>query len=208
MEIDRLVALRPWSYHLTSDGNLAGIRSTRLLRPAATLVKLAGREELLGVRRPEHIVLEIEGTAVVIRDQYPLHEGNMRLDPGWSLARLIEHINSHVFFWPGTDRGPISYGLRHYERYSVERPKIIRVPTSDLFTQPNRGIARVCRFNSGAPRWSRGVAAPRGASTFVPLAEAEFRPGEVVEIVFFGDVRLPQSAELGPSPKGPWRHFF
>jgi hypothetical protein len=206
--LDALARLRPFLYHLTSFDNLARIRRTGELESATRLVVRAGEHELLDTRRRGHVSLVVEGETVVLRDQAPLHAGNMRLEDGWTFARVVRHINNRVFFWPGAESGPISYGLRHFKRYEQESPVIVRVPFLALL-QANVGVTpELCRYNSGSPRWSRGVAAPRGEKTFVKPDVAPFRAAQVVEVTFPNVVRLPRATSVGQRPGGPWEALF
>ncbi len=205
---EAFAARRPYLFHLTARSNVARIRSTRRLHSMVVLAREAGREDLLNVRRREHVRLSVQGKAVHIRDQAPLHENNMSLDDGWTFAQFVRHLNERVFFWPGGASGPIAHGLRHFGRYREERPVLLRIPTDGLFTA-NRGARPLyCRYNSGSPRWSRGVASPRGSATFVPAGQAPFSPANVVEVAFMRGVSLPDGSELGNSPSGPWRRLF
>src|SRR5687767_6744778 len=92
----------------------------------------AGRTSAVAQRRRDHFVVNVDGEAVHIRDQAPLHRGNVRLEGGWSFDDLVRAINGRVFFWPGTERGPINYGIRHFERYETEQPAILRVSAEEL----------------------------------------------------------------------------
>jgi hypothetical protein len=154
------------------------------------------------------VALTVEGETVLLRDQAPLHAGNMQLDSGWSFARFVRHLNDRVFFWPGGEGGPISYGLRHFGRYESEVPVILRVPFASLVAANPQLELLFCRYNSGSPRWSRGVAAPRGATTFVPAANAVFGPANVVEVTALNGVHLPNDSAQGQHPQGPWTPLF
>ena len=48
----------------------------------------------------------------------------MRVPNGFVFEDLVEILNGRVFFWPGAVGGPISYGVRHFERYQNEKPVI------------------------------------------------------------------------------------
>ena len=129
----------------------------------------------------------------------------MELSSGWTFERFVAHLNSRVFFWPGTTAGPIAYGVRHFKRYVDEKPVLLRVLLVDLVAVNSATSPEFCRFNSGSPRWTRGVPSPRGPETFVRAGHARFRAAQVVEVTFPGRVVLPWNAEVGPSPQGPWR---
>jgi hypothetical protein len=200
--------LRPYLFHLTARNNVSRIRSVRRLDSMVDLARKAGRLDLLDVRRRDHVRLTVHGEVVHIRDQAPLHERNMLLEDGWTFSRFVRHLNERVFFWPGGVSGPISFGLRHFGRYAQEGPVLIRVPTEKLFAANPKARLLFCRYNSGSPRWSRGVASPRGPSTFLPAAKAPFSPASVVEVAAVGGVRLPIETQISSNPAGPWRRLY
>src|SRR5688572_6196850 len=127
---DDLVRLRPYLFHLTASSNIAAIGRARKLKSAACLLTEAGRKELIGVRRKLHLPVQVNGSQVQLRDQAPLHAGNMDLSKGWRFEDFVAHLDGRVFFWPGNRSGPIAYGRRHYERYASERPTILRISTA------------------------------------------------------------------------------
>jgi hypothetical protein len=192
-------------FHLTAEGNLNGILRERTLFPAATLLSVNGRIMPRLTPRLQHLQVERDGQWIWIRDQQPLHEGNIAFEEGWDMPRFLDHIGAHVFFWPGTAGGPVKAGLSHFAQYAKkERLGLLRIPTIELLGE-NAGLTPLfSRFNSGAPRWNRGQKGPRGASTFVPASDSSCLPGEVVELVFPGPVRLPRTAEGASSYAGPW----
>lgn len=194
----------PYLYHLTASANLPAIRRTRTIESAALLAKRGERADLLCVRRPSHVTLQIDGETAVLRDQAPLHAGNMRLEGGWTFAQFVESLNSRVFFWPGTERGPIDYGQRHYARYASERPAILRVAFSSLTTHNAASVPLFCKYNSGSPRWSNGTAPVRGAETFQSAENAQFSAGQVIEVTFLDRIHLPMDVEQSEHPDGPW----
>ncbi len=201
-------ARRPYLFHLTARSNVARIRAARRLHSMVVLARKAGREDLLNVRRREHVQLSVQGKAVHIRDQAPLHENNMSLEDGWTFPQFVRDLNERVFFWPGGLSGPIAHGLRHFARYREERPVLLRIPTDGLFAANSAVRPLYCRYNSGSPRWSRGVASPRGPATFVPSNQATFSPSSVVEVAFMRGAVLPNGSEVGNGPSGPWRRLF
>lgn len=169
------------------------------------LLRAAGRPELIHMRRRNHEPVNVGHEVIYVRDQAPLHEGNMQLPTGYTFVAFIENLNSRVFFWPGTDLGPISYGIRHFERYERERPVIVRVPSRDLFEANQDVDPELCKYNSGSPRCSYGDKSPRGPNTFLDPLEFDGTPSNVVEVTFRSRVTLPISAQMGSSPSGPWR---
>lgn len=168
----------------------------------------AGRPEMVRTKRRQHEVVQVGGEAVHVRDQAPLHAGNTRLATDWTFEDFVQYLNEKVFFWPGTSDGPIAYGVRHYERYRVEAPAIIRVPTASIF-DANCGFAPLfCRYNSGSPRCSNGQPSPRSLKTFSPADEVEFAAALVVEVVYEQAAVLPGDAEIGQALAGPWRRMW
>jgi hypothetical protein len=206
--LDAVARLRPFLYHLTDWQNVPRIRRMRMLESATALATAAGRADVIAARRRGHVQLALEEEAVLLRDQAPLHVGNMRLDDGWTFEGFVRHLNDRVFFWPGTAAGPIDYGVRHYERYAAEHPALLRVPFRALLAANPTAEPQFCRYNSGSPRWSRGVAAPRGSATFVTAAVAQFSAAQVVEVTVPGSIVLPVDTMIGGQPTGPWEPLF
>jgi hypothetical protein len=176
--------------------------------PASKLLLQSGRTDLLRVRRPRHELITVTGIVVWVRDQAPLHRGNLRLPKGYSFEDFIESLNARVFFWPGTAAGPIAYGVRHFERYKDEHPIIIRASFSSVVLVNPGGEPRFCRYNSGSPRCSYGEKSPRGPNTFLHAAQFRATPSEAVEVTFDTDVTLPKGSQCGEAPAGPWRTLF
>lgn len=206
--VAQFAKIRPYLYHLTDRRNVRGIRITRTLQSAAELMKQAGDGLFLRRKRATSVVVRIGRSQVTIRDQRPLHRGNITFESDWSFEDVIESLNERVFFWPGNHNGPISYGERHFERYVDEHPVIVRIPTEDLFASNSTAEPTFCRYNSGSPRCSQGVGSPRGPRTFLSCASADFTAGKVVEVTFVQNVELPRSTELSDSAFGPWRPLW
>lgn len=205
IELTEYARLRPYLYHLTSAENLSRIRRTRALVSAASLAEQANRQDLLRTRRKEHVPVVVDGDIVVLRDQAPLHRGNMRLDDGWTFERFVKHVNGRVFFWPGDADGPIPYGERHFGRYAPENPVILRVVFSSVVAANPAASPLFSRCNSGSPRWSRGLPGNRGAMTFVEAAKAPFRAAQAVEVTFLDKVNLPHDSEYRFYANESWK---
>ena len=208
LTIDAFSRLRPYLYHLTAAENISRIQRTRRLNSAAQLFEAARRPDLIRVRRRQHERVSVEGEQIVIRDQAPLHRGNVGLQPEWEFADLIAMLNRQVFFWPGGPQSPIAYGVRHFERYRAEDTRIIRVPLVDLMAANASLEPHVCRYNSGSPRCNGGRPSPRSANTFVPLSTSQLRPGQVVEVTLSPSAALPVTAEVARSLNGEWQRLF
>jgi hypothetical protein len=190
MELAHYLRLRPRLFHLTARGNLDLIRDRNELLPASVLMAEAQCTQRLCVRRRTAEIVRVEGHEVNLRDQAPLHRGNIRFQGGWSFEEFVAHLNSHVFFWPGGDR-PIPYGIRHFSRYRDD-PCVVLVADASALIDVNPGLTpKFCRYNSGSPRCSGGLGSPRGTDTFLPAQRFEHAPSRVVETVFDAPVRLP-----------------
>jgi len=203
MELERFLTLRPWAYHLTDRRNVEGIRHQGALFAASCLAKLPAEKAALKSRRNSHLLTE----AAVIRDQRPLIRGHIEFAPGFEFEQLLAQLNSLVFFWPGSENGPVRGGCRHFNRYQSENPAVLRVPTRALLSE-NKQNALVCRYNSGSPRTVNRQKSPRGPETFLPVSDFAGNPSAVVELVLEMSARLPASAELGDFPSGPWVPLF
>lgn len=171
------------------------------LKPASELMAKAGSPGMLREKRVDHVPLKVDGKTVLLRDQRPLFQGNIEFQDGWAFEDLLQELNRRVYFWPGTEKGPSAYGLRHFERYSkTECAWLIRIPTADLFSINEAVVPEFCQYNSGAPRCSGGKKSPRGASTFLPADRFAGTPSDVVEVTFTSAVRLPYGSGFGGGP--------
>lgn len=204
IDIEQIIRLRPYLFHLTDSRNVDRILRTGVLEPASQILTIAGREDLLEKKRGAHVKVSVGRDNIFLRDQAPLHAGNMKLPAGWKFETFVRRLNDRVFFWPGSASGPIDYGVRHFNRYAHEKPSILRISLASL-AEANEGLQlEVCRYNSGSPRWSRGIPSPRGPSTFVRPASASFPATQIVEVTVAGPVKLPFEVEIGLSPRGQW----
>ena len=192
--LDRLVQIRPYLYHLTARMNVPAIREKGVLESAERLLEAGRRMDLVRERRAQSVVVTIDERSVHIRDQTPLYEKNCEFGEGWCFTDLIAELNHHVFFWPGTDRGASEYGRRHFARYAGDDVVVLRAPTADVFRLNPE--PRLCRYNSGSPRWSGGKPSPRGRDLFVAAGKFGGTASEVVEVVFGDGVQLPNTTEI------------
>jgi len=194
MDLNQFIKTRPRLYHLTARSNLDHIHATGRLYPAEHFYRTAG---LLHRNREKRTSLEritATGATITIRDQQPLHEKNCDLQEGWSFADLVEHLNRHVYFWPGTTEKPNPYGRRHFKRYASEDAVALVCETEAVFAVNATPGPCFSRYNSGSPRCSGGRRSPRGVDTFQPHHRCDFTPGSVVECTFAGEVLVPWSA--------------
>lgn len=205
ISVERFLEIRPWVYHLTAGENRPGIRTTRQLLPAAAFL-VHRSTATVRERRADSISIATPQGMVLIRDQAPLHPGHIELQRGFSLEDLIELLNRHVFFWPGTAAGPSRYGQNHFGRYADSAPVLLRFPTHHLFDRYPDAV-RFCRYNSGAPRTSYRRRSPRGPDLFLPPARFSGTPSKVVEVAVPMAVELPEATEQATHPAGPWTPF-
>jgi len=104
-----------------------------MIQCAGALLRRGRRNELSTVRRDSTRTIELDSHRVLIRDQRPLHARAIAFESGWDLSRFVQHVNEHVFFWPGTFTGPIKLGLNYYQGYADEELAILRVQWCSLF---------------------------------------------------------------------------
>lgn len=198
----RFIALRPYAYHLTAGRNLSSITSTRRIMCAAEIIS-TGRPDLRCERRLRSEVVAYGSGQIEIRDQIPLHAGAIEFEDA-TPAEVIQHINQHVFFWPGDEISPIDSGKHHFTRYASEKPAVIRVKTELLF-DANSSQPLFCKYNSGAPRCSAGRKSPRGRSMYTTAQVFPGTAGEVTELLFRDFVVLPDQTEVSDRLCGPWK---
>jgi hypothetical protein len=194
--LSEFIRLRPFAYHLTDRANISALVACLVLEPAADLLHRAGEASLLRQRRAQEMPIWVDGRKVVLKDQRPLTFANAELAPGWEPGDLVEHLNRHVFFWPGGDRGPLKYGERLFEAYEASSTSVLRVATAELFALNPDREPLFCPFNSGAPRMQAGRRVARGPDLFTPASAFPRRASEVVELVFNGPVMLPASTQM------------
>lgn len=190
-DLEHFTRTRPTLYHLTATANLKGIRSDGVLWPAAHILRAARIPRLIKTKRPDCCDVPFKGRTVNLRDQHPLHAGNTGLLDGWEFSDFVAHLNEHVFFWPGTATGPISYGCRHFSRYLNGDTVVLVFDAAALIEANPKRAPLFCRYNSGSPRCTKGKPSPRGASTFRTVADFNGVPSNVVEVVFRGPVSIP-----------------
>lgn len=192
--IEAYTDARPRLFHLTARQNVRSILASGELRSAGAIFAQAGHGAEQRKRRPDSTIIALDGVRTHIRDQRPLHAGNVRLPAGWEFDDLVALLNAHVFFWPGSQSGPIAYGIRHFRRYRDEDCAVLSVSASDLFAANAPSTPLFCAYNSGSPRCSGGHKSPRGPDTFIPAPAFPRGPAGVVEVVFRDRAVLPAHA--------------
>jgi hypothetical protein len=204
MEVDSFIDARPMLFHTAALANLDAIKATRVLASTESLLRGTRHEHLLGARRPDSAVIELQGRQVVVRDQRPLRVGSLDL-LGMTLDEWIGELNRRVFFWPGTANGPISRGRKHFELYSRAGPVVvIRASIRALMKVNPESSPFVSTCNSGSARHQQGRPVTRGRGTYRPLDSAPVKPIDVVEVSFADRVRLPETTEIATALSGPW----
>jgi hypothetical protein len=205
MHPDAFTQLRPFAYHLTARANLPAIKRARRIDPAASLFARANRPDLLRTRRRGMTAIAVGDEQVIIRDQDPLHPGSSALTEGFSFDDLVELLNSFVYFWPGTAKGPNDRGRSHFARYAkTEDAVVIRIPTASLFAANPTLTPHASAYNSGSPRCNPqagGRKSPRGPDTFLPFPAFSHTPSKVIELTFNAPVILPLEGVAVSTPR-------
>ena len=200
-----LIASRSFAFHICAQVNFASVISTRTLLSAERLLRATKHEHRLRGRRFETVTISINGRLIQIRDHKPLIPANLELPDGYTLDDFVDELNSRVFLWAGTDKGPCESGKRHIAKYQAEGETfILRMSTSRLLGENMAQELEVTFCNSGAARYQSGQRAKRGPGTFVPLSVATRNLGEVVELTFKHSVVLPSETQYAKALSGPW----
>jgi uncharacterized protein DUF7002 len=205
MELDRFLDLRPILFHTTALANLDRIKAERCLQSTQSLSARAAPPVAFSLDRRRATVATlrlIPGGTVHVRDQAPLYEGNIRFEGDWSFGHLVRRLNQLVFFWPGTNKGPNDYGLRHAARYQDAAAELafLRLPSRSVVDESTLFSS----VNSGSPRFSNGKPSVRGPGTFLPASQFAQPPSGVVEVVFEASLGLPPETEWSRSLAGGW----
>lgn len=191
MDQDEFVEKVPFAYHTTPLCHLELIRKDRALFSAKTfIIEAEGTYTRRAPRATRQNLQLPNGSIRVLRDQEPLlREGQLELEPGFTIEALVELIDSHVFFWPRLDGG-----LSTSAKYEQEERVTLRVPTVDLFK--DNQLPFFCEFNSGGPRAGNGHGSPRGPKLFVGPGAFRGPVSAVKEIVFRDRAVLPASTAV------------
>ncbi|AMV22897.1 hypothetical protein VT84_00705 [Gemmata sp. SH-PL17] len=204
----RFAALRPALFHITRPANLESIRARRRLICAAELFTEAGEPHR--VREPRGasaVPIRIADRTVLVNDQRPLRAEWIDFEDGWDLPRLVAHLNSRVFFWPGAEHGPNKYGQNHTASYERHGAVILRVNTQQLLAANPGAEPEFCRYNSGAPS-PRRRPNPRGPHTFLSTSAFDLPVSRVAEVTFPGHVALPDDTLVRIGGNSRWAPLF
>jgi hypothetical protein len=199
---------RPYLFHLTRLENFSRILRTRQLESASHILNLAGQPNIALLHRANDLIVTIDGQDVIVRDQAPLHIGNVKFTGDWDGDKLIKEINKRIFFWSGSIRGPVANAQRHFDRYKKDKPIVLRIRFDELVQVNPAKQPYFCKYNSGSPRYTNGRASPRGPETFSPGIDCTFAPTEVIEVTFLHSITLPETTESAATYAGPWTPAF
>ncbi len=195
---------RPFLWHLTAAKNIDRIIEMNRLDCAATILRDAGRNEL--IRKPrcedkDDLTHRVNGETVIVRDQAPLchHKKVQWTHDGWTLKDYVKYLNGFVFFFPGTEKGPVKRSEGFVKIYKQQQA--LCIPTEDLFMANQGTPPQFSCCNSGAP--SLRLNCPRrGPDIFVCGKKFEDKgkgkgiPSKVVEVAFRCRVDLPDPLEV------------
>lgn len=208
MNLEQISAIWTHSYHVTSVANLVPIRQSRTLLPTQTLLDRAKRHYFLRRRRTRDVLIRVDGHQILIRNQIPLDPKSLDLGATGTLKDYVACLNSYVYFWPGTALGPNEDGVRMFERTNGKHSIMIRVLTRSLIDRNRASPMFVATCNTGVAWTVQGIKSRRGPEVFKAIDVFLEQPTSIHEICFGGNVRLPDGAEYGITPTGPWQAFF
>ncbi|WP_442508336.1 DUF7002 family protein [Novipirellula sp. SH528] len=171
MTEDEFIAIHPCLYHIAEGGSWPSVQQHGLESTSAILdrFEVTGprRVAIESARRATSERLEHEQhESVVIRDQKPISETKLATAlEGMTTAEWYTMLNGYVFLWPSVDRrnGMLSsYGDQNHDVLTIDTQRLLDVYGGQLMLSP---------INSGNTLYD---AAPRGADTFVQLAQCPF----------------------------------
>lgn len=204
IKIEEFLSVWSHSYHVTFEVNLQSIRNLRILRPASTLLEGTEHFRWTRERRIRDVMIRMQGERILLRNQIPLDPASIDLGTTATLQDYVACLNSYVFFWPGTCSGPIQGGLRLFERNGGQRSMVIRTETRSLIDANPTAPIYVTTCNSGATWIEGGNRVCRSPEIFRRLDRSAEVVANIHEICFRASVHLPENAEYGTAPSGPW----
>jgi hypothetical protein len=203
MRIEEFLQTWPYLYHMTKSHNLIAIFTYRKLFTADYLLRGANMADMVSLRRSEEILVDLGFFSAVIRNQQPLDPDYLELDLGLSLSDYIRTLNRRVFFWPGTEIGPIKDGERMALRENGTGV-ILRAPTASILEYNHHILPWFSPYNTGVAWLENGKKSYRGDKSFL-LCEQYIEPAnKITEVSFEGIVNLPSHTLIASSLRGPW----
>jgi hypothetical protein len=207
MDMERFFEIWPYCYHVTSETNLPSLRHSRILSPAEVLFRKAGQNDLIRQRRLVDVLISIDGKDVRVRNQSPLDPEAIDLG-GWGfLEDYIRWLNGRVFFWPGTEFGPVEEGTRMFHR-SEGHSIFLRIPTRSLMLANRTSEAYVSTCNTGVARLIEGQKSRRGPWEFYSAIGFLGSPTQIVEVSFVDSVFLTSDTVYAMRLGGLWMNLF
>jgi hypothetical protein len=88
--LEKFIELRPYAYHVSQQTNLASLARTLTIESSASLIRRAGRFELLRQRREIPTPIQIDGETVVLQDQLPLVFNNAQFPVEWTSSPWLK----------------------------------------------------------------------------------------------------------------------
>jgi hypothetical protein len=207
MDIEKLIALRPYVYHLTDRGNIAFIKSSGKLLSSNQLIDLCNATDKTGLKvkhRTGHEPIVIGDQNITLRDQAKINKAAPRsLTDGWTLDQYIYSLNDRIFMWVKD-----LHLANHFKRYANERPVILRFSTESIVNL-NEPRIYLSDLNSGDTRCVSKYRnpKPRGPYTFKRPDDYPRVPSTVKEFTILNECILPDKFSIGEHPNGNWKRF-
>lgn len=161
----------PTLFHMAARGAWPSVLAHGLLSTSALLdlhgVSGPARDAIESARRPEGVTLHAPGLPpAVVRDQHPLDEAGLRrcLRDNLSPADWCRLLNRRAFLWPSRAR---LLRLLDARPYRDDAHEVIELDAARVLAA-HRDRITLCAINSGQTRRNP---APRGLSTFLPIAD-------------------------------------
>lgn len=175
MTPEQLVELYPRLFHMANVGSWPAIQSEGLLSTRqlvdACHPAQAVRDAVLRQRRPRSVTLThpTQGP-VVVRDQGPLREDNLRAClNGITVQEWLNMLNERVFFWLHPDKLSTLLRARRYRNLEHD---VLTVDTGSLLAAHAANI-RLSPMNSGSTIYPS--APRRGRDTFLRIEDYPYQ---------------------------------
>lgn len=205
MRISDFFEAWPYLYHVTVLANLPAIRALRELFTAEHLLSEAGLRQMGESRREKDVTIQFAGFIIVIRSQQPLNPDCLELDSGMTLGDYVHDLNRRVYFWPGTESGPLEDGKRMISTQKEKGAGILRIPTASLFALNEHVPSFFSPHNTGAAWCKDGKKSHRGEGSFLSCDQFKEAPADVIEAGFEGTTKLPSDTVVAAALTGPWK---